>query len=501
MRNIVLVFVTFLLSHNLYAQEAPKTFQNPVISGFHTDPSITRVDENYYLVNSSFNWFPGIPIYHSKDLVNWWQIGHDLDRKSQLNMITPSNGGGIWAPTIRYHDGLYVIITCKQCVNDCNCGDNFYVTATNPSGPWSEPIWVNHSLSIDPTLFWDDDGTSYYIGSTNALEGGREWPAQDKIYFSEIDLSTGKLLTEPIILTSGHATNAKYAEGPHIYKRNDTYILMISEGGSWNNHDVTTFTAKKITGPYTPTQTNPVMTHRHLGTDAKITTLGHANLVETQNGEWWAVLLGCRPIQGAYYLGRETFLTPIEWQGNTPIFNPGKGQVLAVDQRPDLPWTPFPKKIWEEFNEEELAYEWNFLRTPQELWYELKNGELRLDLRPETTTEKSNPSLIALRLEGLNTTTTFKMRFKGKKQNDVAGLITMQNKNYQYQLLKTKIGIVLNKVYHENRKKQQIEKVAEAEYDQKEIVLRMVNEGMSIHFITVWMRTTLYPLVMFKTLT
>ncbi len=473
-----------MICGTLLSQEsAPASYTNPVIPGFHPDPSITRVGDDYYLVNSSFNWFPGIPIFHSKDLVNWKQIGNVLSRPEQLNMKTPGNGGGVWAPTIRYHDGLfYVVVTCKQCINTCNCGDNFYVTAKDPAGPWSDPTWVDRSYGIDPTLFWDDDGKSYYIGSTHELEGGREWPSQDKIYISEIDLKTGKILTEPIILTSGHATNAKFAEGPHLYKKGQTYVLMISEGGTWNNHAVTTFTSQNLMGPYEPTQVNPVLTHRHLGDDAAITNLGHADLVETQNGDWWAVMLGCRPVDGKYYLGRETFLTSLEWQGSTPIFNPGKGQVLMTDKRPDLPWTPFKTITRFDFDGDTLDLSWNFLRTPQTKWYALKNGKLCIQLRPEVIIEKNNPSLIARRLEYLKSQATLKLDFQTRKKNESAGLIILQNTNYNYQLLKGKDSVSLVKVYDEDRKTLRLETVASARYIKDEVILSMVNDGMRLRF-------------------
>lgn len=483
MRNTILIFVTIFIFFKITGQEIPNTYKNPIISGFHPDPSITRVGDDYYLVNSSFNMFPGIPIFHSKDLVNWQQIGNVLDRPEQLNMKNPSNGGGVWAPTIRYHNGLfYVIVTCKQCINSCNCGDNFYVTAKNPEGPWSDPIWVDKSYGIDPTIFWDDDGKTYYIGSTHELKGGREWPSQDKIYISEIDLKTGKILTKPIALTSGHATNAKFAEGPHIYKIKGKYLLMISEGGTWNNHAITTFTANKVTGPYTPTQVNPVLTHRHLGNDFPITTVGHADLVQTQNGDWWSVMLACRPIDGKYYLGRETFLTPVTFEGTTPIFNKGKGQVLLEDKRPNLPWHPFKKETKDHFNDEELAFDWNFIRTPQEKWYELKNGNLIIKTRPEKIIDKNNPSVIARRLEYLKSEATTKFNFKTKKNNEVAGLVTFQNENYQYQLLKTKDSIKLLKVYNKNRKKQTITLVATVAYKKDDVIMRMINKEMSLQF-------------------
>ena len=483
MKNIAIIIFSVCLVFNLKAQDNPVTFKNPIIPGFHPDPSITRVGDDYYLVNSSFNMFPGIPIFHSKDLVNWDQIGNVLDRPEQLLMKTPGNGGGIWAPTIRYHDGLfYVIVTCKQCVNDCGCGDNFYVTAKDPKGPWSNPIWVDTSHGIDPTIFWDDDGKTYYVGSTHDIGGSQEWNSQDRIYISEIDLKTGKLISKPILLTTGHATNAKFAEGPHIYKIKNKYVLLISEGGTWNNHAITAFEANKVNGPYTPTQVNPVLTHRHLGNNFSITTVGHADLVQTQNGDWWSVMLACRPIDGNYYLGRETFLTPVKFEGTTPIFNEGKGQVLMEDQRPNLPWTPFEKKTKDDFEGEKLGFEWNFIKTPLKKWYNLINGNLEIKLRPEKITDKNNPSFIGRRLEYLKSSAITIMTFKTSKENEVAGLVVLQNENYQYQLLKTKNAIELIKVYNENRKVQTIEKIARMPYTNDVVFLKIENDNMKLRF-------------------
>jgi xylan 1,4-beta-xylosidase len=484
MKKIILnIMICSLFGLVLQAQEEPAFFQNPVIPGFHPDPSITRVGEDYYLVNSSFNMFPGIPIFHSKDLVNWQQIGNVLDRPEQLMMKTPGNGGGVWAPTIRYHNGLfYVIVTCKQCVNKCGCGDNFYVTATDPKGPWSNPIWVDKSYGIDPTVFWDDDGKSYYVGSTHDIGGPQQWNSQDRIYISEINLATGKLLTEPIIVTTGHATNAKYAEGPHIYKIKDKYVLLISEGGTWNNHAITAFEADKVTGPYIPTQVNPVLTHRHLGNNFPITTVGHADLVQTQNGDWWSVMLACRPIDGNYYLGRETFLTPVKFEGTTPIFNEGKGQVLLEDKRPNLPWTPFEKKGIDEFENEKLGFEWNFIRTTLENWHELKGGKLHISLRPEKITDKNNPSFIGRRLEYLKSKAVTKMNFKTSKDNEVAGLVALQSENYQYQLVKSKNSIQLIKVFNKDKKVQNIVIMASMPYKKDEVLLKIENDNMKLRF-------------------
>ena len=327
-----MIFLAFL---NISLLAQPENFRNPVIPGFHPDPSVCRVGEDYYLVTSSFEWYPGIPVFHSRDLVNWKQLGHVLDRPSQLNMVDTKPSMGIWAPTIRYHEGKYwVVVTCKECKNDCDCGFNFFVTADDPAGPWSDPVYVRGAPGIDPTIFWDDGGKAYYVGSTHQLWGGRRWHAEDKIYIQEMDTETGETLSDPVYLTSGHATNARYAEAPHIYKIGEKYLLLVAEGGTWNMHAVTAFEADSVTGPYSPLHSNPVLTHRHLGNRAPITTIGHADLVQTQNGEWWSVMLGVRPIDGNYYLGRETFLTPVEFQGHIPVFNPLKGQAAGSSLDP-----------------------------------------------------------------------------------------------------------------------------------------------------------------------
>ncbi|MCG8697459.1 MAG: glycoside hydrolase family 43 protein [Bacteroidales bacterium] len=469
--------------------ESP-TFTNPIISGFHPDPSICRVGEDYYLVNSSFEWFPGVPIFHSKDLVNWQQIGHVLTRPSQLNMekgMSPSNG--IWAPTLRYHDGTFYMITTCQ-----NCGGNFYVTAENPEGPWSDPIFLEDAPGIDPELFFDDDGKVYYVGSSQGKWGPpRRWKWEDRIYIQEIDIKTGTLLGEKHHLTSGHATNAKWSEGPHIFKRNDKYVLLVAEGGTWNNHSVTVHVSMDITGTFEPLQANPALSHRHLGNNIDITTIGHADLVKTQNGDWYSVMLGVRPIEGSWNLGRETFLTSVEWQGVQPVFNPGIGRVLMEDKRPNLPWTPWPQKpVRDNFDTTSLGFDWNFLRTPMEKWYSLeeKTGWLTINLRPEMISQRVTPSLIARRQEHHVFEAYTKMEFTPNDTNEVAGLIMMQNDFFHYKLLITtengKQYLQLIKVGSLDRTQRSVyneEKIAKIAYQDKTIVLGVKGDKLDYQFL------------------
>ena len=194
-------------------------FQNPILPGYHPDPSICRVGEDYYLVNSTFEWFPGMPIHHSKDLVNWELIGYGIHRPEQLALQKGlGDFMGVFAVTIRYHDGIfYLINTCVQCEK----GGNFYITATNPAGPWSDPVWLD-APGIDPSLMWDDDGKCYYVGHGN-LKGKQDWPQQQGAWLQELDTDQGKLVGPRKQLTYGHANNAVWTEGPHLYKINGKY--------------------------------------------------------------------------------------------------------------------------------------------------------------------------------------------------------------------------------------------------------------------------------------
>ncbi len=425
-----------------YGQDVPENFKNPIISGFYPDPSICRVGEDYYMVNSSFEWFPGMPIHHSKDLVNWELIGYGLSRPNQVELPKGlKDSRGIYAVTIRYHKGLfYLITTCVQ------CDGNFYVTAKNPAGPWSDPVWLN-SKGIDPSLFWDDDGKCYYTGHAN-ITGVNDWPQKNGAWVQELDVDKGKLIGKVQQLTHGHAKNARWTEGPHLYKIKGKYMLMVAEGGTGYHHAVTVHHSDSLWGDYIPSHTNPVMSHRHLGEDYPIHSVGHADLVQTQKGDWWAVMLAKRKKNGFSLLARETFLTPVKFQieeGNpVPIFNPNEGKLLFEQKRPDLPWSPFKQKpAKDEFNNTTLALEWNFLRTPYTKWYEIDEGKLKIQMRPEALDSLVNPSYIARRIQHHNFEASTKFNFKSKRENEQAGLVVYRNSTNHIQLVKKKNSLIL----------------------------------------------------------
>jgi xylan 1,4-beta-xylosidase len=438
------LLILLLLPAFAFAQP-PENFKNPILPGFHPDPSICRVGDDYYLVNSSFEWYPGLPVFHSKDLVNWQLIGYGIHRPTQVELpVGLKDSRGVYAPTIRYHKGVFYII--NTCVN---CKGNFYITATNPAGPWSEPVWLG-SHGIDPSLFWNDDGRCYYTGHGFRGEK-RQWEAEEGVWIQELDLKQGKLVGPWKQLTYGHASNARWTEGPHLYKIDGKYVLLVAEGGTGFHHAVTIFNSDSIWGPYIPNHANPVITHRNLGADYPIHSIGHADLVQTQNGDWWSVMLGKRLVNGSTLLARETFLTPVKWEIQekvlTTVFNPGIAKLLPEQKRPDLPWTPVEKAIVrDEFDSLELDLQWNFLRTPYTKWYSINSGKITLQLRPEIADSLVNPSLIARRIEDHRFLASTSLNFSSKNSNEAAGMILYRNSTNFIQLMKSGDEIILTEM-------------------------------------------------------
>lgn len=419
-----------------------ETYQNPIIPGFYPDPSICRVGSDYYLVTSTFEYFPGLPIFHSRDLVNWRQIGHVLDRPSQLDLDGIRPSGGLYAPTIRYHDGrFYVINTLVDGKRGVHA--NFIVTASDPAGPWSEPYWLDGAPGIDPSLLFDDDGRVWYTGNRIPL-AGESYKGHREIWLQELDLESMQLSGERFALWDGAVKDNQHAEAPHLYKINGLYYLMVAEGGTGHFHAVTIARSESITGPYEINPNSPILTHRNLGYNYPIVGTGHADLIETQKGEWWMVLLAMRPYGGYFYnLGRETFMAPVVWEDGWPVVSPGIGRVEFKHLRPDLAehtWPTVP--VRDEFDDLTLALQWNFLRTPREDFYSLSErpGFLRLHLRPQHLADWSNPSFVGRRQQHFNFKARTVMAFTPEKSNECAGLVLLQNNDFHYRFVVTLNG-------------------------------------------------------------
>ncbi|MEK3887222.1 glycoside hydrolase family 43 protein [Bacillus sp. FSL K6-3431] len=455
------------------------TFKNPIIPGCYADPSICRVGDDYYLIASTFEYFPGVPIFNSKDLVNWRQIGHVLDRPSQLNLDGTPNSKGIYAATIRYHKGIFYMITTFV---ESATGErrNFFVTAENPEGPWSDPYWLEDCPGIDSSLFFDDDGKAY-ITANRRPPSGQDYPKHMEIWMQELDLETKQLVGEKYSLWDGALKQIHAQEAPHIYKVEGMYYLIIAEGGTGFTHSVTIARSESITGPYEGSKTNPILTHRHLGRDYPIANIGHADIVETQNGEWWMVCLGSRPYGGKYRnLGRESFLVPFIWENSWPVVNPGKGIVEMEGVRPHL-----EEKRWQaeaacdHFDSDTLGMQWNFIRTPREDFWSLgkRLGHLRLYAKPETMTEEVNPSFIGRRQQHINFAVRTKMEFQPNNEQEVAGLVLLQNQDFQYRLEIAKSEIKLIK--RESGKEQIL---AAHDFNKSEVFLKVEAYGQNYQF-------------------
>jgi len=309
------------------------TASNPILPGCFPDPSICRVDEEYYLVTSTFEYLPGLPIMRSQDLVSWEVVGHAIDRPGMLDLAGIRSSGGLFAPTIR-HDGERFWIVCTLVDrDDATRGGNFVITADHAAGPWSDPVWLDVD-GIDPSLLFDDDGRVWLHGTR--LAPHPDWHDQTEVWLRELDAASMTLIGEEHILWNGAVTGAVWAEGPHLYKVDGRYVLLASEGGTEFHHALSVARADVVTGPYIGNRGNPVLTHRHLGRGSEVVGVGHADLVQAVDGSWWAVLLAMRPYGGYHYnLGRETFLVPVVWEDGWPVFAPGVGR---VPPEVDVPW-------------------------------------------------------------------------------------------------------------------------------------------------------------------
>ncbi len=402
-------------------------YHNPVIPGFYPDPSVCRVGEDYYLVTSTFDYFPGVPVFHSRDLVNWRQIGHCLSRPSQ-NRLDGARGsrGGIWAPTIRFHDGLFYMVTTNM-----THGGNFMVFTDDPRGEWSEPVWLDQE-SIDPSLLFDD-GKVYLTTA----------PAQQ----SELDIASGELLTTPRKIWEG--TGGAHPEGPHLYKINGRYYLMLAEGGTGPGHCVTIARSDSPWGPFEPCPHNPILTHAGRE-DSPIQCTGHADLIEDHRGQWWMVFLATRTQKERnaggeflWHLGRETFLAPVEWNDDGwPVVN-GDGTVSLEMEANCLPTQPQePEARRDDFDETKLALHWNFIRNPYDKDWSLTDrpGWLRLNGSAVTLADTDSPAFVGRRQRHFDCTIRTLMEFDPQRYDEQAGLAIRMNERCHYALVVTRAG-------------------------------------------------------------
>ena len=396
--------------------------KNPILPGFYPDPSACAVNGKFYLVNSSFCYFPGVPIFESTDLKHWHQIGNVLDRASQLPLGHDGMSRGIFAPTIRYHEGTFYMIT-----TNVSYGGNFVVTATDPAGPWSEPHYLAGADGIDPSLFFDDDGKCYYIGTRPNPEGvghNGDW----YIYIQEVDLENWCLVGDYKMVWNGAMRKAEWPEGPHLYKKDGYYYILHAEGGTGPAHAVCVARSKELWGPYENNLMNPVFTHRHLGKDYPIRYVGHADLIEDTEGNWYAVMLASRPCEWHTNMGRETFLAKVTWEDGWPVFNAGIG-ILEDTVTVPLTETEGDELITSGKDADGIPFTMVKLRNPVEGMAKGEGDGYRLKTLPYTLSEKEPAAYLGLRQTSYYFTAKTTVDFVPAQDGETAGLALLQSED------------------------------------------------------------------------
>jgi len=422
-------------------------FQNPIFSGFYPDPSITRAGDAFYMVTSSFAYFPGVPIFKSTDLVNWQPLGYILDRPEQLNIKDAGVSRGVFAPAIRYHNGTFYMIT-----TNVDGGGNFIVTATDPAGDWSNPIFLPEIDGIDPSMFFDDDG-KVYITHNGPPPGEPLYDGHRAIWMWEYDVKQQKVVKNSAkLLVNGGTDLAKkpiWIEAPHIYKINGWYYLMCAEGGTADKHSEVIFRTRSLAEPFVPYENNPILTQRDLDPARKnpIATAGHADMVQTSAGEWWAVFLATRNYDQDYFnIGRETFLLPVTWKDGWPHILPAKTEIPYQLPKPKgLPTTENAVTLtgnfkWvDDFSKPALGFEWNVLRTSDSNPYELGNGKgVLLKARKVSMADSVQPAFIGRRQQHHTYEASTRLALP-LKENVTAGLVVFQSEQAHYFIAAQKV--------------------------------------------------------------
>jgi xylan 1,4-beta-xylosidase len=387
------------------------TYPNPLLPGFNPDPSVLRVGDDFYLATSTFEYLPGIPIYHSTDFVTWTQIGNVATRVGQLDVERVPTAGGAWAPTIRHRDGVFHLV-----ITDAFGRGTLHFSAVDPAGPWSDGVVLEGVDGIDPDLAWDHDGTAYLTYS--ALGVNPELPTFMKhrgIEQVRIDLEAGRALEPARTLWSG--VGGQFPEAPHLYSIDDSWYLVIAEGGTERGHAVSVARSSSPTGPFEAAPGNPLLTAR--GTNRPIQNTGHGDLVLGPNGQWLLVCLGVRPrsmTRAFSALGRETFVTSGTWEDGWPIFEP-----VLLNPRPGV------VTYRDEFEGDELALQWMSVRRTPESTSKLRDGAL-IVAADGSTLDDPIPAFVGRRQEHQ----TARARVKVDVSAGVGGLAVRYSERFHY---------------------------------------------------------------------
>ncbi len=479
---------------DIYQAPLPRgSFHNPILAGYYPDPSIERVGRKYYLVNSTFAHFPGIPIHESDDLVHWRLIGHALSDATKVDFDGLGISRGVFAPSIHHHAGTWYVINTLV-----DAGGNFFVTAKDPAGPWSSPIWLKDIEGIDPAFFFDEDGKAFILNN-GAPEGTPLYDGHRAIWIQEFDVAANKPIGPRKVIVNGGTDLAKkpiWIEGPHLYRVKGWYYLMCAEGGTGPQHSEVIFRSRSPWGPFEPFAGNPILTQRELPADraSPITNAGHADLVQAHDGSWWAVFLASRPYQGdRYNTGRETFLLPVTWKDGWPIIlEPAKPipytltgpKFMARGKTPpahDALSGNFTRR--DEFDTANPGHEWLFTHVPKQQWWDFASASGRLTIHPLKVNldAKRNASFLARRQQHLKFDASTSLTPPGVS-GVAAGLAAYQNETHWYFLGTRRVGDELQ-VFLERRQGKALRIVGGMEMAVPESVrLRISADGPNYSF-------------------
>ena len=489
-KKALLLILTHILVVNFAISQI--TIQNPILTGFYPDPSIVKVGLDYYTVHSTFSYFPGLPIMNSKDLKNWKQIGNVIDRPSQMDFMGERLTRGLFAPAISFHKGIFYV-TCTDIDHD----GNFVVTATNPAGPWSDPVKISQVRGIDPSIYFDvETDKAYVIYNSDAPDNKPLYSGHRTVRMYEFDYKNLKVVGQQKQLINGGVDISKkpvWIEGPHILKKNDWYILYAAEGGTSVNHSQVALRSKDVWGPYVPYEKNPILTQRDLPADRPnpVTSAGHAQIVEGPDGKDYSIFLAVRPYEGDFYnTGRETFLAPVEWVDGWPIINPNHKEIQysqtfgfkEVKQKGAFPQNG------------NFAYTMTFdkgldlslmhLRTIDKASFNTSKKEgLTLNLKPETVMEMGNPSFVGKRQQHINSIAETELNFNPKTEYEKAGLVVLQDESHFYFLAKSiKNGQTQVELYKSVHRKKEVELVNSLPIANSKVTLRIESKGDKYNF-------------------
>lgn len=470
-----------------------ESFYNPILPGWYSDPSIcTNGEGDYFLVTSTFTYFPGVPIFHSRDLVNWKQVGHVLSRPSQLvNMKGQHVSGGIFAPAISYnpHNKTYYMVTT-------NVGaGNFFVKTQDPFGEWSDPIMLPEVGGIDPSFFFDEDGKAYIVNNDDAPDYKPEYSGHRTIRIQEFDVKSDKTIgPRKILVNKGVHSEEKpiWIEGPHMYKINGKYFLMDAEGGTSTWHSEVIFRSDSPMGTFTPWTKNPILTQRHLSAERPnpITCAGHADLIQTKEGDWWAVFLACRPINNKFEnLGRETFLMPVRWSEDGFPYMTQENEIVPLilkrtGVKRDASVTFGNFEEFEDFDNTSLGMQWMTLRAPATELYSLSDapGFLTLKCAAVSATEKDTPAFVCRRMQHHKFESTTRMLFNPSNEKEEAGMLLFKDEKHQYLLAVNKQGENKSVFLKRIGESEQVLASDTISEKTKEIYLKVISQGTHYDF-------------------